>query len=125
MGQIFDSYSQIPSGNVFPSNSISYLLAKIINFGFEEGHEQHTLWERRLLWGSLRANLDKWEADLPHDFAPFSHSVKAENPFPSIWLLQPYHGKPILERIPGKRLIMFSSCRTPVQSRSRDVSDSL
>lgn len=125
MSQIFDFYSQIPSGYVFPSNSISFLLAKVINFALENSSEQQTLWERRLLWRSLRADLDNWKADLPHDFAPFSHSVIAENPFPSIWLLQPYHGKHILERTSGKRLIMFSSCCAPVQSCGRDFSDSI
>jgi hypothetical protein len=97
MGQIFDSYLQIDCKHVSPCNSISYLLAKIVNFGFEDSSEQQTLWERRTLWRSLRTDLDKWEADLPHDFAPFSHAIRAENPFPSIWLLQPYHGKLAVE----------------------------
>jgi hypothetical protein len=93
MGQIFDIYRQNGCRFVFPSDQISYLLAKTINFCFESICERDTLQERRLQWQSLRADVNRWQKSLPLGFAPFSLAVKANNPFRSIWMLQPYHGK--------------------------------
>ncbi|KAF3037387.1 hypothetical protein E8E12_008123 [Didymella heteroderae] len=91
MGQIFDFHSQTGCRRVNPSDQITYLLAKIINFSFEDNSERQTLQERRLLWQSLRADIDRWEATLPQNFAPFSLAVQRDDPFPAIWMLQPCH----------------------------------
>lgn len=100
MARIFGTFSQVDCRFVFPSDEISYLLAKIINFAFEVHSEQQTLRERRLLWQSLRADLDRWKANFPQTFAPFSHAIKAGNPFPSIWLLQPFDSRVQFQQTP-------------------------
>lgn len=92
MGQIFDSQMQGDPKHVLPSDHISYLLARIVNFCFPDISQKMSPQERRELWGTLHTSLIKWKAELPASFEPFSFSPKPGNPFPSLWMLQPWHG---------------------------------
>ncbi|KAJ4984949.1 hypothetical protein SVAN01_09555 [Stagonosporopsis vannaccii] len=91
MDQIFDDYMRNYPEGIHPSDTISYVLAKIINFCFANTAQQLSPRDRTVHWKSLQSELAKWNADLPASFAPFSHASKEGNPFPSIWMLQPYH----------------------------------
>lgn len=96
MDQIFDDYMQNSPDGIHPSDSISYILAKIINFGFADNVKQSSVQERTVQWTSSRSDLSRWKTNLPVSFAPFSHAAIEGNPFPSIWMLQPYHSESCL-----------------------------
>jgi hypothetical protein len=73
------------------ANAISYVLAKTINFCFENSESQPT--EGRVsTWKLLAADVASWEEYRPATFDPFSEAPKAGNVFPSIWLVRPWHG---------------------------------
>jgi hypothetical protein len=93
MGRIFDSQMQNDPDRVLPPDRISYLLARIINFCYPDLSQRMSLQERCALWRTLHADLIKWKADLPISYRPFSVSAKPGNPFTSLWMLQPWHGK--------------------------------
>lgn len=93
MGQIFDTYMHDHPENIHPSDYISYILAKVINACFANNVQQLSLQDRRVYWRSLQSELAKWKTDLPASFAPYSHAAKEDNPFPSLWMLQPYQSK--------------------------------
>ena len=73
------------------ANAITYLLAKVINFCFEET-EDESLSSRVLTWTSLVASVTTWKDQRPATFNSFSTAPKAGNVFPSIWLVRPWHG---------------------------------
>lgn len=91
MGQIFDHHMEVRPNGILPPDQISYILAKIINFCFADSAEISTSLERMECWRSLDQRLQQWLASLPTSYAPFSNSTKEDNPFPSLWMLQPCH----------------------------------
>jgi hypothetical protein len=93
MGQIFDSHIQGDPDHVLPPDRVSYLLARIINFCYPDLSQRMSLQERRVLWCALHADLIKWKANLPTSYEPFSLSARPGNPFTSLWMLQPWHGR--------------------------------
>ena len=92
IAQIFDDHVESAPNSVMPSNYIAYLLAQIINFCFTDTSYEVSIQNRRERWRDLRASLERWKEDLPSSFQPFSVAAKSDNPFPSIWMLQPWHG---------------------------------
>lgn len=75
------------------ANIITHLLARIMNYCFKEtGSNQMTNVEP-LDWQSLRRELSSWESQLPPSFETYSTAEKPNNPFPSLWLFQPWHGQ--------------------------------
>lgn len=75
------------------SNIISYILARISNYCFERSTQEMTEDQTRLHWVSLQTDLTVWRSHLPASFEPYSTAEKANNPFPSLWLVQPWHGR--------------------------------
>ena len=92
MGGIFDGQIESHLEDILPSDIISYLLGKIINFSFTNTR-QKSLEERLDYWASLRSALEDWNRRLAPDYSPFSSAVVRGNPFPSVWMLQPCHSK--------------------------------
>ncbi len=74
------------------ANAITFILAKTINLCFSDASNE-SMDERNNLWQALAAELASWRHGLPITFQPFSTASRAGNVFPSIWLLQPWHGK--------------------------------
>lgn len=74
------------------SNIISHILARIINYCFQES-KGHQIQEKKITWKSLRKELSTWREHLPTSFEPYSTAIKDNNPFPSLWLIHPWHGK--------------------------------
>ena len=76
------------------ANIASFILAKVINYSFRETpRRRDDDTERSATWQSLFRELKAWKECLPQHFEPFSNAAKADSPFPSLWLLQPWHGK--------------------------------
>jgi hypothetical protein len=73
------------------ANAISYLLARVINLRFQESRGE-SLEIRASIWLSLASDVAAWKEHRPATFNPFSTAPKAGNPFPSIWLVKPWHG---------------------------------
>lgn len=94
MDGIFDEDMDSHLGVIMLSDSISYLLGKIINFSFKTTTQQ-PLHGRRGHWESLRSALDNWRNMTlgTTDYSPFSNAAIRGNPFPSIWMLQPCQSK--------------------------------
>jgi hypothetical protein len=74
------------------SNAISHLLARVINFCFQND-ERDSLEGRVSTWRSLAIEVAAWKANRPATFDPFSTAPKSGNPFPSLWLINPWHGE--------------------------------
>lgn len=75
------------------SNIITYILARIINHCFGVRNESYVHGQRQRDWNDLRKQLTIWREHLPTSFEPYSRALKQGNPFPSLWLLRPWHGK--------------------------------
>ncbi|KAI1616484.1 hypothetical protein EDD36DRAFT_415380 [Exophiala viscosa] len=105
MGQIFDGHLQRGPHKIHPSDSITYLLAQIINFCFPDPSLQTSLQDRHTLWRSIHADFMAWKADLPSTFEPFSLAAKPGDPFPSLWMLRPWHVAEIM-------LALYDPCPT-------------
>lgn len=73
------------------ANAITFILARIINFYFSNTTNVDQE-DRRRGWLELSTEVNLWRRGLPMTFQPFSYAPKAGNVFPSIWLLQPWHG---------------------------------
>lgn len=91
MGQIFEDHLQNHAHNILPSDQISYTLAKIINFCFADFAQAPSPVQRRAQWHTLNQALQRWAANLPASYTPFSRAKRKDNPFPSFWMLQPCH----------------------------------
>jgi hypothetical protein len=90
MDGIFDEIDGHLEG-ILPSDMISYLLGKIINFSFRG--TQQSLQERRAHYASLKSALVDWDSRLAVGYYPFSRSLEGYNPFPSLWMFQPCHSE--------------------------------
>ena len=74
------------------AHSITYILARVINFCFDTTVEMSSS-ERKGTCEYLSECVSDWRSNRPKSFNPFSAAPKPGNAFPSIWLLQPWHGK--------------------------------
>lgn len=107
MDGIFDENMDSHLGDIMLSDSISYLLGKIINFSFK-----NTTHGRRGHWESLRSALDDWKRNMTTgtaDPSPFSSAAIRGNPFPSIWMFQPCQSKCTLSRSAPHTLLLTDS----------------
>jgi hypothetical protein len=77
------------------AHSITYILARVVNFCFDTTIEMGSS-ERKVTWEFLSTCVSNWRSNRPKSFNPFSATPKPGNAFPSIWLLQPWHGKSFL-----------------------------
>lgn len=75
------------------TNSITYILARVVNFCFEDRWEKEGFIEIETEWKLLALETNDWRTNLPITFEPFSTAPKARNIFPSLWMLRPWHGK--------------------------------
>lgn len=85
----------VPSENMTDdmwSNYISYILAKVINFCFDDMGTR-TLEHRGASWQELETEVSTWRSNRPLSFNAFSTASKYGNAFVSLWLLSPWHGK--------------------------------
>ncbi|RDW84382.1 hypothetical protein BP6252_01972 [Coleophoma cylindrospora] len=73
------------------ANIMSHLLARTINHCFHETEDGLANEGRQQSWQDLQREVSAWKANLPASFDPFSTAVKEENPFPSLWLVHPWH----------------------------------
>lgn len=74
------------------ADAMSHMLARIINHCFQDSVRPSDGYERSLTWQSLFRELDQWKTNLPPSFEPFSEVVSSDGVFPSLWLLQGWHG---------------------------------
>jgi hypothetical protein len=74
------------------AHSITYILARVVNFCFDATNEM-SFAERKETWEYLSECVSDWCSNRPKSFNPFSGAPKPGNAFPSIWLLRPWHGK--------------------------------
>jgi hypothetical protein len=121
MGRIFDSHTDYAPADDMHANHISLLLARIINFSFPDLSEYHSQRDRITLWKILYSALMDWKASLPASFEPFSTAPKLGNAFPSLWMLEPWHGTSPLETIPQNLLMLLLSGRARVFCCCRDI----
>jgi hypothetical protein len=75
------------------SNAITLILARIINFCFEDAENDYFFERRKVTWEALATDVAAWSEHLPESFKPFSQTSKMGNVFPALWLIQPCHGK--------------------------------
>ena len=87
------------------SNIITHILARILNHCFQEPFEGKMQEDRKFSWQRLRKDLTSWKEQLPASFKPYSTARKGDNPFPSLWLVQPCHGKLLCKRLVFSQLI--------------------
>ena len=126
MDGIFDENMDSHLGDIMLSDSIGYLLGKIINSSFKPTTQQ-PLHGRRGHWESLRSALDDWKRNMmagTADYSPFSIAAVRGNPFLSIWMLQPFQSKCILGRSTLTHpysLIVHSSRTTILRNRGNDA----
>ncbi|PVH74020.1 hypothetical protein DL98DRAFT_594520 [Cadophora sp. DSE1049] len=75
------------------ANAISFILAKVISFAFGEESQSGTaeIGSRIAIWRDLAKDVASWRESRPATFHPFSNAPKMGSPFPSIWLLRPWH----------------------------------
>lgn len=104
------------------ANYMSYILARIIDFCFDDVAGM-TLEDRNMTWQELNEEVSAWRTNQPESFNPFSIAPKSGNAFPSIWLLQPWHGKSILAQ--GTKIMLnngnMNSCWRTVFMHSGDL----
>jgi hypothetical protein len=74
------------------ANTITYILARVINHCFSEDDGEHGLLDSDE-WTVLHHELTLWHSSLPSTYAPYSRAPRAENPFPSEWYLRPWHSE--------------------------------
>ncbi len=75
------------------SNAITLILARIINFCFEDVENDYFFERRKATWETLATDMAAWRENLPESFKPFSQATKTRNVFPSLWLIRPCHGE--------------------------------
>ena len=92
MGNIFANLTDENPADDMKANTISYLLARAINFSFPDLAECSSQNDRILAWQTLHSDLADWKTRLPARFEPFSTASKAGIVFPSLWMLKPWHG---------------------------------
>ncbi|KAI9739704.1 MAG: hypothetical protein M1834_006423 [Cirrosporium novae-zelandiae] len=73
------------------ANLMAYILARIMNFCFQDHLQAPTQETKISLWRDLRADLTLWTHSLPATFDPISTAPKPGNLFPSYWMLHPWH----------------------------------
>ncbi len=73
------------------AHSITYTLARVVNFCFDTTVEMSSS-EIKETWEYLSECVSDWSSNRPKSFNPFSAAPKPGNGSPSIWLLQPWHG---------------------------------
>jgi len=79
------------------ANYMSYVLAKVVNFCFDDGFGGGNAGQRIEIWRKLQGEVEGWGEKRPESFYPFSTGAKEGNVFPSIWLLSPWHGNFIMK----------------------------
>lgn len=92
MGNGFEFLPSMDMADDMWANYISYILARVINFCFDD-NGSFDLEDRGRIWQELIADVSAWRSNRPGSFDHFSTTAKDGNAFPSIWLLQPWHGK--------------------------------
>jgi hypothetical protein len=75
------------------ANTMTYILARVINLCFGHDESGYILEFNEDEWTKLNAELVFWSENLPTTYAPYSQAPKAGNPFPSEWYLRPWHSK--------------------------------
>lgn len=74
------------------ANTITYILARVINHCFAENDEEPGLVNNDE-WMELDDDLKLWNDSLPPTYSPYSRAPKAGNPFPSEWYIRPWHSE--------------------------------
>jgi hypothetical protein len=74
------------------ANTITYILARVINHCFPEDNERLGHLDSDG-WTELHNELTLWNSSLPSTYAPYSRAPRAGNPFPSEWYLRPWHSE--------------------------------
>lgn len=87
-----DITAALPEPDSMHANTITYILARVINHCFTGDDEQSPQFnddERKELTNSLMF----WVDSLPSTYRPYSQAPRAGNPFPSEWYLRPWHSE--------------------------------
>jgi hypothetical protein len=88
----FDVRSADHRSESMHANTITYILARVINQCFIEDNEGLGLFDSDI-WTELHNKLTLWHSSLPSTYAPYSRAPRAGNPFPSEWYLRPWHSE--------------------------------
>lgn len=86
-----DSRSVMSGFDSVHANTVTYILACVINLCFGRDERGNTLEFNEAEWTKLNAELAYWSHNLPSTYEPYSQAPKEGNPFPSEWYLRPWH----------------------------------
>ncbi|KAH0014463.1 hypothetical protein KCU78_g8649, partial [Aureobasidium melanogenum] len=88
-----DVRSAMSGSDSVHANTMTYILARVINLCFGHDESRNILEFNEDEWTKLNAELVFWSENLPTTYAPYSQAPKSGNPFPSEWYLRPWHSK--------------------------------
>ncbi|THW99752.1 hypothetical protein D6D13_09947, partial [Aureobasidium pullulans] len=80
-----------PQPESMHANTITYILAQVINHCFNCGSTNEQEDSNHDKWTSLKGDLTYWKEGLPTSYEPYSRASKEGNVFPSAWYLRPWH----------------------------------
>ncbi|THW05935.1 hypothetical protein D6D24_06693, partial [Aureobasidium pullulans] len=82
-----------PQPESMHANTITYILARVINHCFDRSSADQQEMSDHNEWRSLESELKFWKEGLPISYEPYSRASKEGNVFPSAWYLRPWHSK--------------------------------
>jgi hypothetical protein len=88
----FDVRSALHRSESMHANSITYILARVINHCFSDDDGETVLLDSDE-WTDLHNELMLWHSSVPFTYAPYSRAPRAGNPFPSEWYPRPWHSE--------------------------------
>ncbi|THZ45490.1 hypothetical protein D6C90_04491, partial [Aureobasidium pullulans] len=80
-----------PQPESMHANTVTYILARVINYCFNRGSTNQQEDSNHDEWTSLKGDLTYWKESLPTSYEPYSRASKEGNVFPSAWYLRPWH----------------------------------
>jgi hypothetical protein len=87
---------------------MSWILAEVVNFCFEERYDTAPIEELRQKWTALSTRVNMWDANRPCTFSPIEtlpSNAHDERPFPLTWYGNDWHGKFQLAKMPDLSML--------------------
>lgn len=88
-----DTRSTVSGPDSIHANTMTYILARVINLCFGQDGSGQTLAFDEDSWAKLDAELKFWSGNLPSTYASYSRAPKTGNSFPSEWYIRPWHSE--------------------------------
>ncbi|KEQ58391.1 uncharacterized protein M437DRAFT_59491, partial [Aureobasidium melanogenum CBS 110374] len=96
------------------ANTVTYILARVINLCFGRDERGNILEFNEAEWTKLNAELAYWSHNLPSTYKPYSQAPKEGNPFPSEWYLRPWHIAAAQYFLTAKTLLLLRNPDTQI-----------